>query len=171
MAEALLAFYFLLLFASLIFKTRILSGPWLFLLRAFFPNWKFFHAVGHVPHLYVRAALPDAHGKPQWEAWRLIYPRRERRLAHLVHNPDTNLALVQQNLIEHLATDLNYLAEGLDPRSLVSYQLVARLVRQTQHALWPQAVHSQFEVRMQLDGPQGPIEQETMLRSEALECQ
>jgi hypothetical protein len=92
-------------------------------------------------------------------------------LAHLVHNPDTNLALVQQNLIEHLATDLNYLAEGLDPRSLVSYQLVARLVRQTQHALWPQAVHSQFEVRMQLDGPQGPIEQETMLRSEALECQ
>jgi len=42
MTELLFAAYFLLLIATLIFKTPIIKGPWLFLLRAFFPNWKFF---------------------------------------------------------------------------------------------------------------------------------
>ena len=30
------------------------QGPWLFFLRAFFPNWKFYHAAGTAPRLYVR---------------------------------------------------------------------------------------------------------------------
>ena len=49
MLEALFLLYFLVLLATLVFKSRIVTGPWLFLLRAFFPNWKFFHATGNVP--------------------------------------------------------------------------------------------------------------------------
>ena len=63
MTEALLVLYFVVLFATLIFKSRVVQGPWLFLLRAFFPNWKFFHAVGYVPHLRARCARHDECGQ------------------------------------------------------------------------------------------------------------
>ncbi len=40
--------YFALLGLAMVFrkKTRTVSGPWWFLLRAFFPNWQFFMASG-----------------------------------------------------------------------------------------------------------------------------
>ena len=70
-----------------------LEGPWWFHLRAFLPNWKFYHAVGWMPRLWVRHRLaPDT--APT--AWALVYPRRARRLWHLIHNPDVNLALAEQ---------------------------------------------------------------------------
>ena len=172
MLEALFLLYFLVLLATLVFKSRIVTGPWLFLLRAFFPNWKFFHATGNVPHLYARWAL--SHTGPsdavQWSDWNPIFPRRPRRLLHVFHNADTNLALVQQNLVEHLAADLNHMAEDADARSLVSYQLVSRLVCQSLLAQQPGCTHGQFEVRMLLDGPSGLIEEDTMMRSPVLPC-
>ena len=54
MAQWLFLAYFVLMLATLVWKTPVISGPWLFLLRAFFPNWKFFHAVGYAPRLYAR---------------------------------------------------------------------------------------------------------------------
>ena len=172
MLEALFLLYFLVLLATLVFKSRIVTGPWLFLLRAFFPNWKFFHATGNVPHLYARWAL--SHTGPsdavQWSDWNPIFPRRPRRLLHVFHNADTNLALVQQNLVEHLAADLNHMAEDADARALVSYQLVSRLVCQSLLAQQPGCAHGQFEVRMLLDGTSGLIEEDTMMRSPVLPC-
>ena len=103
----------------------VLQGPWWFFLRAFFPNWKFFHAVGRAPRLYVRGR--DAHG--QWSDWQLIYPRMRRRLWHVLHNPAVNLALGQQNLVDHLAQDITDLPEGADIQGKVSSQLVARLAQ------------------------------------------
>lgn len=172
MLEFLFLLYFLVLLATLVFKSRIVSGPWLFLLRAFFPNWKFFHAVGNVPHVYVRWAPPgNSPGAAiQWSDWTPIFPRRRRRLVHLLHNADTNLALVQQNLVEHLAGDLNQLPPDTDARSLVSYQLVSRLVCQHLQSHWPECVHGQFEIRMVLDGPAGRLQEETMMRSPVLAC-
>jgi hypothetical protein len=120
MTEVLFVLYFLALVATLVIKTPIIKGPWLFLLRAFFPNWKFFHAVGYVPHLYARSAVALASGELQWSDWVLIYPRRVRRLSHLVHNPDTNIGLGQQNMVDHFWADLHDLPEGDDPRGLVS---------------------------------------------------
>ena len=173
MLEALFLLYFLVLLATLVFKSRIVTGPWLFLLRAFFPNWKFFHATGNVPHLFARWAMP--HTAPsealRWSDWNPIFPRRPRQVLHLFHNADTNLALVQQNLVEHLAADLNHMAADADPRVLVSYQLVARLVCQSLLTLQPDCAHGQFEVRMLLDGPSGLIEEDTMMRSPVLPCQ
>lgn len=123
-------------------RSPLVQGPWLFFLRAFFPNWKFYHAVGRPPRLHVRAR--QACG--EWLPWQQVYPRSPRRWTHLVHNPGVNLALSHQNLVDHLAGDINALPEGADVRDCVSYQLVCRLARQ---AVPSQAVAWQFEVRLE----------------------
>ncbi len=142
----LFAAYFVVLAWSLRRRSRVLQGRWWFFLRAFFPNWKFYHAVGRPPRLHVRARLADG----QWLPWRLVYPRAQRRWHHLLHNPQVNLALASQNLVDHLAHDINEWPDDADISECVSYQLVCRLARQ---ALPPDAQAFQFEVR--LESPRG----------------
>jgi len=108
----LLLAYFGVLSLSLVFRKRTFRGPWLFLFRAFFPNWQFFHKVGSVPHLYIR--YQDALGA--WSEWQWVYPRRTRHWADLFHNPQGNLLLAQQNLVDHLSSDIKDLGEGADVR-------------------------------------------------------
>lgn len=134
--------YLALLVWAMRSRTRELNGPWWFFLRAFFPNWKFYHAVGRPPRLYARARMPDG----TWLDWRLIYPRAQRRVVHLVHNPEVNLALNQQNLVDHLAYDINDLPEGGDLTTYVSYRMVSRLAREHLPA---EVVAYQFEVRLE----------------------
>jgi hypothetical protein len=154
------AFLILVYFAGLAValrkRQRTVQGAWLFLLRAFFPNWQFFHGLGPAPRLWVRAQDTPDH----WSRWQPVFPRLTRRLGHLVHNPSVNLALSHQNLVEHLATDVHDLAENADIRDCVSYQLVMRLARDAvQGGRWsdtpmvhlpegfaPQAF--QFEIRL-----------------------
>ncbi len=142
---ALTGLLFAAYFAALAWAMRrrgpALRGRWWFFLRAFFPNWRFYHAVGRPPRLHVRARLACG----AWGEWTLLYPRATRRWRHLLHNPGVNLALSQQNLVDHLASDINDLAEGGDIARCVSYQLVARLARQ---ALPPGATAYQFELRL-----------------------
>jgi hypothetical protein len=148
--------YFALLAWTLKRRGPALQGPWFFFLRAFFPNWKFFHAVGRAPRLYVRGQ--EASGR--WSDWQLIYPRLPRRLSHLWHNPAVNLALTHQNLVDHLAGDINQLPEGDSIAHSVSYQLVTRLAQgAVQGGRWgevpmlasalPPCIAFQFEVRME----------------------
>ena len=59
--------YFGLLALSMFYRQQTIRGPWFFLLRAFFPNWQFYHQVGPVPHLYVRFAT--ANGEPGRHGW------------------------------------------------------------------------------------------------------
>ena len=165
MTEVLFILYFLVLVASLVIKTPIIKGPWLFLLRAFFPNWKFFHAVGYVPHLYARSAVQLTSGDLQWSDWVLIYPRRIRRLSHWVHNPDTNLGLAQQNLVDHFWADLHDLPEGVDPRGLVTYNMVSRLAEQVLRVRDENFNHSQFELRMVRDGRSDNVDTQVMMTS------
>lgn len=126
--SSLVVVYFLGLGLAMVFrkKTRSVSGPWLFLLRAFFPNWQFFHGLGPAPRLWVRAQGPDG----QWSDWQLHYPRMARRPLQWLHSPEVNLALSHQNLVEHLASDIHALPEKGDITSFVSYRLVTRLARQ-----------------------------------------
>jgi hypothetical protein len=165
MTEVLFVAYFLVLIASLVIKTPVIKGPWLFLLRAFFPNWKFFHAVGYVPHLYARSAVQLTSGELLWSDWVLIYPRRVRSLHHLLHNTDTNIGLAQQNMVDHFWADLHDLPEGDDPRALVSYQMMQRLVEQVLRAHDLNFTHSQFELRMVLDGPSETVDTHVMMTS------
>jgi len=130
-----------------------------------FPNWKFFHAVGYVPHLYTRSGVQLASGELQWSEWVLIYPRRVRRLSHWLHNPDTNLGLGQQNLVDHFWADLYDLPEGADPRDLVTYKMVSRLVEQALRARDVNFTHSQFELRMVLDGCTANVDTQVMMTS------
>ncbi len=148
--------YFAWLAVALRKRQRTVQGPWLFLLRAFFPNWQFFHGLGPAPRLWVRAQVKS----DQWSSWLPVYPQLPRRAWHLLHNPSVNLALSHQNLVEHLATDVHDLAENADIRDCVSYQLVTRLARDAvQGGRWadtpmlhrpdglaPQAF--QFEIRL-----------------------
>ena len=143
MSRVFIVFYFLVLLATLMVTTKTVQGPWLFLLRAFFPNWKFYHSLGWQPQLYVRSRnlglariSDDQRGleltsEPPsiWTENHLIYPRAKRNLLNLFHNPLINIALAHQNLVEHLANDLQALEEHQDPKQLVSYQLVNRFVR------------------------------------------
>ncbi len=148
--------YFALLFVTLLGRSQVIQGPWLFFLRAFFPNWKFFHAVGHVPHVYVRGEAAGV-----WTDWYLVYPRLPRRWHHLFHNPAVNLALSHQNLVDHFASDLNALPEGADASQLATYRLVTRLAHQAIRGdRWgdtpmiaapvPKVERFQFELRMEL---------------------
>ena len=170
MTEVLFATYFVVLLATLVFKTPIVKGPWLFLLRAFFPNWKFFHAVGHVPQLFARASTPNHSGAPIWTDWVLIYPRRVRRWHHLLHNPDTNLGLAQQNLVDHFWADLYDLPEGADPRGLVTYAMVSRLAHQFLSELHPDMRQYQFELRMVLCDRTEVIDTQVMMTAPEVSC-
>lgn len=148
--------YFVLLAVALRKRQRTVNGPWLFLLRAFFPNWQFFHGLGPAARLWVRAQ----DGQGQWSLWNPVYPRLPRQASHLLHNPAVNLALSHQNLVEHLATDIHDLAENADIRDCVSYQLVMRLARDAvqggcwgdiplvEQPSWSSAEAFQFEVRL-----------------------
>ncbi len=165
MTEVLFVVYFLVLIATLLIKTPVIKGPWLFLMRAFFPNWKFFHAVGYVPHLYARSAVQLASGEFQWSDWVLIYPRRVRRLSHLVHNPDTNIGLGQQNMVDNFWSDLLDLPEGDVPRSLVSYKMMQRLCDHVLRARDVNFTHRQFELRMVLDDRTQTVDTHVMMTS------
>lgn len=155
--------YFALLAVALRRRQHTVQGPWLFLLRAFFPNWQFFHGLGPAARLWVRAQ----NGQGQWSGWHTIYPRLPRHAGHLLHNPAVNLALSQQNLVEHLATDIHDLAQDADIRDCVSYQLVSRLAGDAVQAgcwgdvplvnqpSWSAPSAFQFEVRLLRLGQSG----------------
>jgi hypothetical protein len=171
MTQILIGFYIFALIISLTIKTPIIKGPWLFLMRSFFPNWKFFHAAGHVPHLYARAAdAVSVDGQLQWGEWRWIYPRRNRRWYHIIHNADTNVGLAEQNLVDHFWADLYDLPQGQDPRPLVTYELVTRLVNQKLDETSPQRISQQFELRMELSSRLGMTDSEVMMTSPVMPC-
>lgn len=157
--------YFLVLALTLIYKTPIVRGPWLFLLRSFFPNWKFFHAVGYVPHLYARAAKLNAKGEALWTDWVHLYPRSSQSFVQLFHNPTTNLGLAQQNLIDHFWADLNDAPDACDPRSFVTYQMVAHFVSGVLSTQFPAHTHHQFELRMLKDNTNKTVHTHVMMTS------
>lgn len=161
--------YFGLLVWSMFDRQQTVRGPWFFLLRAFFPNWQFYHLVGPAPHLYVRyAPAGDEFGE-----WRWIYPRQPRHFWRLFHNPWGNRDLALQNLVDHLSSDIKELGEGADASHLVSYQLVCRHAQQAVHAHQGGMATGglfQLEIRLEHPSPHGLISSDTVLRSPAMPC-
>jgi len=137
----LIAAYFTFLLVSLLRRGKVVSGPWLFLLRSFFPNWRFYHGLGYQPRLFVR--IVDDTG--QWQPWEMFMPRATFHLSDLLHNPRNNLTLAHQNLVDHLSADVQALPEAGDVRDLVTYQLIERLVRSR---LRTNALQFQFQLRL-----------------------
>lgn len=139
----LVAAYFAFVLGSLVLRGREISGPWLYLLRSFFPNWRFYHGFGHQPRLFVRTQ--DEAG--QWSDWQMFIARAPFALPNLLHNARNNLQLAQQNLVDHLAFDIQTLQDGRDPRELVSYRMVTRLAREWLRAQGRLGRRWQFEIR------------------------
>jgi hypothetical protein len=102
-------------------------------------------------------------------AWHLIYPRRPRSIWGWVHNPDVNLALSQQNLVDHLAHDLNHLPDQSDPRDLVAYRLVQALAREAcVEQLGAQAGQVfEFEIRLERSDTEGMVASHTLMQAPA----
>lgn len=136
--------YFVLLLVGMVRRGREISGPWLFLLRSFFPNWRFYHDIGYQPRLYWRHADDDA----PWSDWTLFMPRAAFRVRDLFHNADNNLALARQNLVDHLSADVQGLPDDGDARTLVTYRLVDRLVREQLQSRSLSVARYQFQVRL-----------------------
>ena len=160
----LISAYFLFLLGSLVLRGRVISGPWLFLLRSFFPNWRFYHGFGVQPRLFLRTL--DTHG--QWQTWTVFMPRAPFHLSDLLHNPRNNLMLANQNLVDHLSADIQTLPDDKDVRELVTYQLVSRLARELLSAQNGQI--SQFQFQLRLVPPlQEPNEEMAVLTSPAMD--
>jgi hypothetical protein len=120
---ALIATYFAFVLGSLILRGREVSGPWWYLLRSFFPNWRFYHGFGSQPRLFIRSQQPGG----EWTEWQMFMPRATFSPLHLFHNAHNNLLLANQNLIDHLAFDIQTLPDNKPATELVSYQMVMRL--------------------------------------------
>jgi len=149
-----LLLYFGFLALTLVVGSRVIQGPWLFLLRSFFPNWRFYHRVGQQALLQWRVR-PQAVSGPgdskvaqqDWSAWQSVLPRAQRQLSHLLYNPHVNLKLANQNQLDHLVADLRDINDAGAVTTLVSYQLVQRIAWQAvQQAPCASATHWQFRV-------------------------
>ncbi len=144
----LLAAYFLFLLISLKRRGQVISGPWLFLLRSFFPNWRFYHGPGNQPRLFWRTQ--NEHH--DWSEWQMFMPRAPFHLSDWLHNPRNNLTLANQNLVDHLSADIAAMPDDGDVRELVTYQMVMQLTRHliNGESLSTQITptHYQFQLRL-----------------------
>lgn len=125
LTAALILAYFVAILISLKLRRHDVQSRHLHFLRAFFPNWRFYHAVGHRPTLELR--IQSAH--EAWSEWIPYFPRAHRHALQFVHNPEINLQLVEQTLIEHLSGDLAEMSDDEDVTDLVSYRLTIRLAQ------------------------------------------
>jgi hypothetical protein len=139
-----LAIYFLFVLAGLLRRGRQISGPWWFLLRSFLPSWQFYHDVGQQPRLFFRSQVA---GNP-WSDWQIFVPRARFSPLNLFHNPENNLELLHQTLIDQLSTDIYALPDGSKVEELVSYQLANRLVRHLLVRCDANPAAYQFEIRL-----------------------
>ena len=158
--------YFGFLMAALLVGGRLFQHQWLFLLRSFFPNWKFFHALGWVPRLYWRREISPS--SSEWSEWALLLPRYKRRLTHLVFNPYVNLALSEQNLVEHLSSDIADCASDAMVQDFVTYRMIERLVRLKVETQLPRDVGFQFCLCMQRLGVPVEVDRDSVLLSPIL---
>lgn len=158
-----IAGYFAIVLISLVRRRRVLSGRWLFLLRSFFPNWRFYHGFGHQPRLFIRSTGTDG----RWSDWQMFMPRARWSAADLWHNPRNNLLLANQNLVDHLSFDVQTLPEGADVRELVTYRMVCALARTLLAAPALQGGRWQFELRL-VPPLEEPDDSMTLLSSPAM---
>ena len=154
----LIAAYFLFLLISLKRRGQVISGPWLFLLRSFFPNWRFYHGPGSQPRLFWR--IQDQH--QQWIEWQMFMPRAEFHLSDWVHNPRNNLTLANQNLVDHLSADISAMADDGDVRDLVTYHLVMQLARHliACESLSPSLTPTHYQFQLRLVPPYEPPDED-----------
>jgi len=125
LAPWLMGLYVAALIAASLIRTREIRSSSVQLLRAFFPNWKFFEDLGTLPTLSWRSGA----GEDSLGPW--CSPARLRPDAlRFLFNPEGNLRLALGSLLQHLEADL-HATDECDPEALekaTSYRLVRNWV-------------------------------------------
>jgi hypothetical protein len=164
LAGTALAAYFGLLVVFVLVKAVPVKSPAIQRLRAFFPSWKFFDDVGHVPVLLARVgARADALGP--WQPCLAPAPRPWH--APLI-DAEATLLLAYGSLLQQLVADVEELPDDADHEDTVSYQLTHHLV-QARLALAPGA-HYQFRLCLVEPGAT-PTDDDDMIVSPVYQAQ
>jgi hypothetical protein len=125
--------FFVLIFLTSFINRSYLSSKTLVLLRVFFPSWRFFDQLGHVPRLSYRMNHGRTHDVEAWGEWKDCLNHPPRTIGALCLNANGNLHLAYQALVDRLVHDIQELQEssheGQSSLLLesVSYQLVRNL--------------------------------------------
>lgn len=98
---------------------------WLFLLRAFFPSWRFFDAAAPELRLEVRFGKCE----PALGPWEIALPPIRRSITNFPVNAEGNFLHACHNLLNHLNDDIQELADLSDVIQLTNYKLVRNLAR------------------------------------------
>jgi hypothetical protein len=98
---------------------------WLFLLRAFFPSWRFFDDVGPELRLEIRFGGSE----DQFSPWQNALPPIPRSIKNLPVNPYGNFLHACHNLLNHLSGDIQEAQNLNSVPDLVTYKLVRNLAR------------------------------------------
>lgn len=94
---------------------------WLFLLRGFFPSWRFFDEIGPQLALQVRYRSVDS----DWSQWTGALSPIARQFKSFPLNPQAALMHACQNSLDHFFLDLN---DGhVASEDLLSYKIIKRI--------------------------------------------
>lgn len=98
---------------------------WLFLLRAFFPSWRFFDDVGPELRLEIRFGANES----AFGGWQNALPPIRRSFKNMPVNPEGNFLHACHNLLNHLNADIQEARETKNVGELTTYKLVRNLAR------------------------------------------
>ncbi len=122
----LIVVYFIIMIALSTRQSAYVPGKTIYLLRALFPSWKFFEDVCQLPVLYYRFAREGE----EFCEWQNCFQKPKRHLSAVIFNPQGNLLLACNGLLQQLESDIEELdaskADKFDQS--VSYRLTKNLV-------------------------------------------
>jgi hypothetical protein len=124
---------------------------WLFLLRAFFPSWRFFDDVGPELRLEIRFGKNEA----QFGRWQNALPPIRRSLTNLPVNPQGNFLHACHNLLNHLSGDIQESQDLNSVPELATYKLVRNLARFQVFERMNPPFQFQFRLSASLPGREG----------------
>jgi len=118
--------YFAVILILSLKSPKSVPGKLAFLLRAFFPSWKFFEDCEYAPLLFYRVKEKNQ----EFEPWAPCLEKPKFQLSSLLLNPHGNFLLLSSSLILQLVGDLEEADERFanDLEKSVAYQLTKNLV-------------------------------------------
>lgn len=92
-------------------------------IRVLIPTWRFFDRLGRVPELVYRVKFGGKFGP-----WIPAFEKPKRRFYHLFLNPEGNLYLAYNTLVDRLLDDSQN--KSLDLEKQISFQQIKNIVQQ-----------------------------------------
>jgi hypothetical protein len=148
-----LSFFFTVMALLVCWRSPTVSGQTLVVLRSLFPSWRFFEEVTEVPMLQYRTSADGLH----FDDWKTALTRPVRRWHTIFVNPLGNLYLAYHSLLEYFEEELRLASVGSQPTDLVSYDLIAEVVRKSIQQSSSKGSRFQFRISRVFQG--SPLEE------------